>query len=93
MRHDLGVSQALWGEACLAVGRIIAAVILAVVSTKPPEHFTRGAGGYFAAMIKRAKKGELHLDRSLWKLRRDRLSRIEREAQGPWRAQRAQGGG
>jgi replication initiation protein RepC len=73
LRHELGVSQALWGTACLAVGRITAAVALAIVSTKPPEHFTRGAGGYFAAMIKRAKTGELHLDRSLWKLRRDLL--------------------
>ena len=71
--------RALWGEACVAVGREIAAVALAVVSTKPREHFTRGAGGYFAAMIKRAKTGELHLDRSLWKLRRERLDRIERE--------------
>jgi replication initiation protein RepC len=82
LRHDLGVSPSLWGEACLAVGRVMAAIILAVVSTKPREHFTRGAGGYFAAMIQRAKKGELHLDRSVWKLRRDRLDRIEREGQG-----------
>ena len=82
LRHDLGISPSLWGEACLAVGRVMAAIILAVVSTKPRDHFTRGAGGYFAAMIQRAKKGELHLDRSLWKLRRDRLDRIEREGQG-----------
>jgi replication initiation protein RepC len=75
LRHELGVSQALWGEACRIVGRRLAVVILAIVSTKPQEHFTRGAGGYFAAMIKRAKTGELHLDRSLWKLRRDHWSR------------------
>jgi replication initiation protein RepC len=75
LRHELGVSQALWGDSCRAVGRQIAAVTLAIVSTKPQEHFTRGAGGYFAAMIKRAKTGELHLDRSLWKLRRDRWGR------------------
>jgi replication initiation protein RepC len=79
LRVDLGISPSLWGEACVAVGRQMAAVALAVVSTKPREHFTRGAGGYFAAMIKRAKTGELHLDRSLWKLRRDRLDRIERD--------------
>jgi replication initiation protein RepC len=75
LRHELGVSHALWGEACLALGRDLAAVALALVSTKPQGHFTRGAGGYFAAMIKRAKAGELHLDRSIWKLRRDRLER------------------
>lgn len=85
LRHELGVSQALWGEACVAVGREIAAVALAVVSTKPRAHFTRGAGGYFAAMIKRAKTGELHLDRSLWKLRRERLDRIERELRPVYR--------
>ena len=76
---SLACRNSLWGEACLAVGRPLAAVTLAIVSTKPREHFTRGAGGYFAAMIKRAKTGELHLDRSLWKLRRDRLDRIEHE--------------
>ena len=88
LRHELGVSQSLWGEACLAVGRPLAAVALAIVSTKPREHFTRGAGGYFAAMIKRAKTGELHLDRSLWKLRRDRLDRIGWESEGGTRSTR-----
>jgi replication initiation protein RepC len=74
LRHELGVSQPLWGEACLVLGRQLAAVALAIVSTKPKDHFSRGAGGYFAAMVKRAEKGELHLDRSLWKLRRDKWS-------------------
>lgn len=72
LRQDLGISQPLWGEACLKLGPVIATVALAIVSTKPKEHFARGAGGYFAAMVKRAKTGDLHLDRSLWKLRRDR---------------------
>src|SRR3984885_11652257 len=75
LRDELGVSQALWGDSCRPAGRQIAAVTLAIVSTKPKEHFTRGAGGYFAAMVKRAGTGELHLDRSLWKLRRDRWGR------------------
>jgi len=86
LRHELGVSQSLWGEACLAVGRPLAAVALAIVSTKPRGHFTRGAGGYFAAMIKRAKTGELHLDRTLWKLRRDWLDRIESDSSNRSRA-------
>jgi replication initiation protein RepC len=72
LRHELGVSQALWGETCRILGRPLAALILAIVSTKPQGYFTRGAGGYFAAMVKRSQTGELHLDRSLWKLRRDR---------------------
>jgi len=75
---ELGVSQPLWGEACRVLGRPMAAVALALVSTKPADHFTRGAGGYFAAMVKRATKGELHLDRSLWKLRRDRWGDADR---------------
>jgi replication initiation protein RepC len=85
LRHEMGVSQALWGEACRIVGRQLAVVILAVVSTKPEEHFTRGAGGYFAAMVKRARTGELHLDRSLWKLRRDHWSRPALPSQKPIR--------
>jgi replication initiation protein RepC len=89
LRHELGVSQALWGEACRVVGLQLAVVILAIVSTKPPEHFTRGAGGYFAAMIKRAKSGELHLDRSLWKLRRDRWSRPPAQPAAPKLARRS----
>jgi replication initiation protein RepC len=72
LRIDLGVSQPLWGDACQVLGRKKAAVALAIVSTKPRDYFKRGAGGYFAAMIKRAKTGELHLDRSIWKLRRDK---------------------
>ena len=72
LRHELGVSQALWAEACQILGRPLAALILAIVSTKPEGYFTRGAGGYFAAMVKRAKTGELRLDRTLWKLRRER---------------------
>jgi len=76
LRHELGVSQPLWGEACRVLGRQLATVALAIVSTKPREHFTRGAGGYFAAMVKRAQKGELHLDRSLWKLRREKQGRF-----------------
>lgn len=70
--YELGVSNHLWGEACRVMGRQMATVALAIVSTKPPEHFIRGAGGYFAAMVKRAPIGELNLDRSLWKLRRDK---------------------
>ena len=76
LRRELGVSANLWGEACRALGRQGAAVALAIVSSKPPEHFRRGAGGYFAAMVKRAATGELRLDRSLWKLRRERLERL-----------------
>jgi replication initiation protein RepC len=70
LRHDLGVSKSLWGEACLAMGRELAAVALAIVSTKEPEHFRTSPGGYFHGMVEKARAGELHLERTVWALRR-----------------------
>jgi replication initiation protein RepC len=69
LRHDLGVSKSLWGDACLAMGRELAAVALAIVSTKDPEHFTSSPGGYFHGMVAKARAGELHLERTVWALR------------------------
>ena len=73
LRHELGVSQSLWGEACLAMGRERAAVALAIVSTKGPGHFRTTAGGYFHGMVAKARAGELHLERTLWALRNTAL--------------------
>jgi hypothetical protein len=70
LRHDLDVSKPLWGEACLAMGRVQAAIALAMVSTKDPAHFRTTPGGYFHGMVAKAKAGELHLDRTLWAMRR-----------------------
>jgi replication initiation protein RepC len=70
LRHDLGVSKSLWGDACLAMGRELAAVALAIVSTKESEHFRTSPGGYFHGMVDKAKAGELHLERTVWALRR-----------------------
>jgi replication initiation protein RepC len=69
LRDELGVSPSLWGEACRVMGREQAALALAIVSTKEAAHFTRGAGGYFAGMLRKAERGELHLERTLWALR------------------------
>jgi replication initiation protein RepC len=69
LRHDLGVSKSLWGEACVAMGREEAAIALAIVSSKPAAHFTSSAGGYFHGMVARAKAGELNLARTVWGLR------------------------
>jgi replication initiation protein RepC len=69
LRHELGVSPSLWGEACRLMGREQAALALAIVSTKPAAHFTRGAGGYFAGMVRKAERGE----RLCCKLRRRAL--------------------
>ena len=70
LRHELGVSKSLWGDACLAMGRELAAVALAIVSTKDPEHFTASPGGYFHGMVAKARAGDLHLERTVWALRR-----------------------
>jgi replication initiation protein RepC len=70
LRHDLGVSKSLWGDACLAMGRELAAVALAIVSTKEAEHFRTTPGGYFHGVVVKAKAGELHLERTVWALRR-----------------------
>jgi replication initiation protein RepC len=70
LRNDLGVSKSLWGEACIAMGRELAAVALAIVSTKEPEHFRSSPGGYFRGIVAKHLAGELHLDRSVWALRR-----------------------
>jgi replication initiation protein RepC len=69
LRHDLGVSKPLWGEACLAMGREPAAIALAVVSAKPEGHFTSSPAGYFHGMVAKAKAGELNLARTIWGLR------------------------
>jgi replication initiation protein RepC len=69
LRHDLGVSKSLWGEACLAMGREEAAIALAIVSAKPAEHFRSSPGGYFHGMVAKAKAGELNLGRTIWGLR------------------------
>jgi replication initiation protein RepC len=66
---ELGVSRTLWAEACRVMGRHRAAVALAIVSTRAPGHFTSGPGGYFAGMMRKDEKGELHLDRTIWALR------------------------
>jgi replication initiation protein RepC len=70
LRHDLGVSKSLWGDACLTLGRELAAVALGIVSTKDEEHFRTSPGGYFHGMVAKAKAGELHLERTVWALRR-----------------------
>ena len=70
LRHDLGVSKSLWGDACLAMGRVTAAAAIAIVSVKDPAHFRTTPGGYFHGMVAKAKTGELNLDRTLWAMRR-----------------------
>ena len=58
----------------------LAAVALAVVSTKDPEHFRTTPGGYFHGIMQKAKAGELHLERTVWALRRAGQPETRREA-------------
>jgi len=83
LRHDLGVSKPLWGEACLAMGREHAAIALAIVSAKPAAHFTASPGGYFHGMVVKAKAGELNLSRTVWGLRSG-LKSEGQVARRPW---------
>jgi replication initiation protein RepC len=69
---EMGISRTLWAHACQVMGRDTAAVALAIVSTKAPGHFTGSPGGYFAGMVKRFAAGELHLARTLWKLKQEK---------------------
>jgi hypothetical protein len=47
------------------MGRDRVALAMAIVSTKSEGHFSRSAGGYFAGMVRKDERGELHLERSL----------------------------
>ncbi|HQT89432.1 MAG: replication protein C [Acidiphilium sp. 37-64-53] len=69
LREELGISKSIWGDACLAMGREQAAIAIAIVSAKPQSHFRRSPGAYFNGMVSRAKKGELHLARTIWGMR------------------------
>jgi replication initiation protein RepC len=51
------------------VGREQAAIAIAIVSVKPPEHLRSTPGGYFRGMVAKAKSGELNLTRTIWGLR------------------------
>jgi replication initiation protein RepC len=76
LRGELGVSQSLWGEACVVMGsRYHAAIAVAIISAKPASHFRTTAGGYFHGMVKKAKAGELNLERTIWALRKERAKR------------------
>lgn len=70
LAQQLGIPGRLYGEACLALGRGPAAIAIALISTRSPEHFhTAGPGGYLRGMLRRASEGKLFLDRSLHGLR------------------------
>jgi replication initiation protein RepC len=86
LRGELDVSQSLWGEACIAMGREQAAIALAIVSAKPAGHFRSTPGGYFHGMVAKAKAGQLNLARTVWGIRQAAMSQSRRGSsrRGPW---------
>jgi replication initiation protein RepC len=78
LRGELGISNHLWHKACAAMGETYAAVALALVSTRAREHFTSSPGGYFAGMVKKFARGELHLGQTLWRLRDEKWGKRDR---------------
>jgi replication initiation protein RepC len=69
LRADLGVSKSVWDDACVRMGRERAAIAIALVTTKEPGH-VKNPGGYFRSMLRKDLAGDLHLDQSIWGLRR-----------------------
>ena len=69
LSSEMGINNTLWTRACQVMGREYVAVALALVSTRPAGHFTSSPGGYFAGMLRKFERGELCLNRTLWKLK------------------------
>lgn len=70
LAQHLGIPPRLYGETCGALGRHRAAMAIAIISTKPDDHFhTAAPGGYLRGMLRRAAEGRLYLDRSIHGLR------------------------
>jgi replication initiation protein RepC len=68
---EMGINRTLWIRACHVMGQEYAAVAVAIVSTRPAEHFTSGPGGYFAGMLRKFEKDpdSLCLGKTLWRLK------------------------
>ncbi len=75
LAQEMGIPPGLYGQACRRLGRQPAALAVALISTREPAHFhTAGPGGYLRGMLRRAERGELHLERSLHGLRERQAS-------------------
>ncbi len=68
LRHDLGISQHAWGEACQKMGREYAAACVALIDAKKAD--VQSPGGYLRGMTMKFLQGELHLARSYYGLSR-----------------------
>lgn len=77
-RYEIGAK--LWEMARGALGERLRIVAFANVLTYPASHFTAGPGAYFAAMIRRAERGELDLARAIYGMRKRAEARSSTEA-------------
>jgi len=68
LRGHLSISQNSWSHACVTLGRTGAAmcVLLTEAGTHRTDDPVTKPAGYFNAMINRAKRGELHLHKSVF---------------------------
>lgn len=66
--HEIGINKSAWIEAREAIGEIAAATAVALIFEKRMAQECGRTGGYLRAMTSRARKGELHLARSLFGL-------------------------
>jgi replication initiation protein RepC len=66
----LGINKSAWAEACSVLGRQGAAICVMIIDQKAqdPTCKIRNPGGYLREMAARAKRGELHLHRSVFGL-------------------------
>ena len=78
LRLTLGVTSSLWIEACRVLGPAEAAVALALVAAKPPDHFRTTPEAYFRGMVRKAKNGDLQLQRSIWALREAKWGKADK---------------
>lgn len=69
VRADLGISRSVWEQACTVMGRVPAAVTIAVVACRAGLGEVHTApGGLFRAMMNQHMDGKLRLDRTLHRL-------------------------
>lgn len=68
LKPELHISQKSWGEACLTLGRIGAAICLLLTdqAMQREDDPVRKPGAYFRAMVNRTHTGELHLNHSIF---------------------------
>jgi replication initiation protein RepC len=64
----LGISHALWAEACAMLGEQAAAVCVVLIdhAMHRQDNPVRKPNGYFRSMLRKAERGELHLHKSIF---------------------------